>query len=222
MAGCHLVGRFANGRQDRSVRQGSAWSEQGYVDATLELRDGAWAPAGWGGCNIETETAGFNIARFTIARENQPSPESKTLTLQATERACASGKGPEGREVRTVVAETAEFIDVRVLVAQGNVEFHTCQGNPSFPVEIQLEEPLRDRVVRDLWTDPPIIVPTVLEPPSGRVFVDVAGTAPRTGTANVSGWIAHDYQGALLFTSFVEWGPLPRGFRSSTARPCLS
>jgi hypothetical protein len=64
------------------------------------------------------------------------------------ERGCASGRSPEGR-VRPPEIEYGDdeiVITFGVLRPEGGQD---CQGNPEFPVEIELAEPLGDRTLID-------------------------------------------------------------------------
>ena len=99
-------------------------------------------------------SSGFGVATFTLDPDNPPAPDSATLHLLATERACASGQAPVDRQVLPTVVESANAVTITVLV-QEPVGAQTCQGNPSFAVTVQLDAPLGDRAIRDAAVDPP-------------------------------------------------------------------
>ena len=97
---------------------------------------------------------GFGVATFTLDPDNPPAPDSATLHLLATERACASGQAPVDRQVLPAVVESANVVTITVLVEEP-VGAQTCQSNPPFPVTVQLDAPLGDRAIRDAALDPP-------------------------------------------------------------------
>lgn len=116
--------------------------------ASFELVDGAWqAASGFGGCSFRPIRDGFGIASVKLQGE-WPAPETTTLLLRATERNCASGQLPDGREIIPTVTEYEDRVAVVVFVepATGG---QNCQGNPTFPVSIPLLEPLGDRFIVD-------------------------------------------------------------------------
>jgi hypothetical protein len=116
--------------------------------AQFELADDGWRAAGWGQCRIELGADGFGVATFTLDPNNPPDPVEATLHLLATERACASGQAPGDRQVLPVVLQTADAVEITVLVQQP-VGGQYCQGNPTFPITVQLDAPLGDRVIQD-------------------------------------------------------------------------
>jgi hypothetical protein len=120
-----------------------------YASAALEMRDGAWFLLGWGQCSIELSAPGWGNARFMVDPTVPPDPGSDRVTVFATEMACAGGKPPGDRRVRSVVVEeTAESVSVVLLVerTQGDT---SCPGNPRFQFEIALDSPIGDREILD-------------------------------------------------------------------------
>ena len=127
-----------------------------YAYAHLELRDGRWAPSGWGDCRIELEAVGWGNARFILDPAARPDPQSSTLSVLATELACAGGQAPRGREVRAVVVdETDDAVSIVVLV-EPPTGGQTCPSNPSFEFQVDLGSPLADRAVLDASVYPPL------------------------------------------------------------------
>lgn len=108
----------------------------------------------FGGCRLTLAALGLGSAEMILDPAHQPDPEGSTLSVLITERACAGGQPPEGREVIPVVVETETEVRIAVLVApvRGGA---TCPGNPFYPVEIQLDQPLGDRRIFDARTIPP-------------------------------------------------------------------
>ena len=74
--------------------------------------------------------------------------DGSTLTLAVTERACANGEAPEGRRVEAAVSETDDEVAITVFIepVAGGA---SCPGNPSFPFEVELAEPLGGRALVD-------------------------------------------------------------------------
>ena len=111
--------------------------------------DGTWLPGGWGDCDWSAGTASQGAAATWIADpDDPPAPDSTTLHLLATERACANGQPPGDREVTHVVVESPTTVTVIVLVEriEGSA---TCQSNPSFEYTVELDSPLGDRDLVD-------------------------------------------------------------------------
>jgi hypothetical protein len=127
-----------------------------YAYAALELRDGRWAPRGWGQCRIELEADGWGNARFRLDPAVRPDPHSRSVSVLATEMACAGGQAPQGREVRAVVLdETDEVVSIVILV-EAPTGGQTCPGNPSFEFQVDLGSPLGDRTILDASVYPPL------------------------------------------------------------------
>jgi hypothetical protein len=127
-----------------------------YAYAALELRDGHWAPTGWGQCRIELQADGWGNARFRLDPAVRPDPQSRTVSVLATEVACAGGQAPQGREVRAVVLdETEEAVSIVILV-EPSTGGQNCPGNPSFEFQVDLGSPLGDRTILDASVYPPL------------------------------------------------------------------
>ncbi|NDL59816.1 hypothetical protein [Phytoactinopolyspora mesophila] len=125
-----------------------------YADATLVRQDDSWVPSSWGQCRIDVSAEGWGHARFVLDPDVEPDPSSVSVAVQAWEVACASGQAPDGREVRPVVlSQDAISVSIVVLVepVRGDAE---CPGNPSFSLEIELDEALGERSVFDASTEP--------------------------------------------------------------------
>jgi hypothetical protein len=99
---------------------------------------------------VEADT--FGAARLSIDPTAAPGPDATTLTLLATEHACASGQPPDGRKIVTTVTETEA--DVSILVLVEGMGMATCPSNPPFPVTVQLDQPLGSRQILDGSTLP--------------------------------------------------------------------
>ncbi len=121
--------------------------------ARFEERGGALRPTSWGGCQIQVQADGFGGAATILNPDIAPDPASTTLNVWIQERDCASGQPPSDRQVIPVVNETEDRIEINTLVepVRGDAE---CPGNPFFPVEIELDSPIGDRAVFDMFEPP--------------------------------------------------------------------
>jgi hypothetical protein len=128
-------------------------TEDGFADAVFINTDGAWRASGWGGCDWRVHVEGFGVAEWRV--DGPADAGTTSLTIAATERNCASGQAPDGREVKSLVMETDETVTIVVLVEPVSGAA-TCQGNPEFPVTIELESPLGERSLRDGSVIPPV------------------------------------------------------------------
>jgi len=126
-----------------------------FIEIAFERIDGEWRFSTWGGCRPQVVTEGFGISELRLDPANEPAEDSTSLSLLVTERECASGRLPEGRSVSPVVVESATTVQILVLVEESREDV-TCQGNPSFPLEIELEAPLGDRQIFDIAMEPAI------------------------------------------------------------------
>jgi hypothetical protein len=83
-----------------------------------------------------------------------PGPDATTISALIRERACASGRSPEGRIVEPAIfsSEDAFLISVFVRQPAGSQD---CPGNPAVPLEIALPEPLGERRLLDGSEVPP-------------------------------------------------------------------
>lgn len=81
-------------------------------------------------------------------------PETTDVRAVLVEQACASGKSPEGRIGDPIVQYGPDSVIVTVPVAPlaGDQD---CQGNPEFPLDIKLAEPLGARKLLDGSSSPP-------------------------------------------------------------------
>ena len=135
-----------------------AHGDNPYASAAMEFRDGAWVLVGWGQCGIELSAPGWGNAHFVLDPADPPDPGSDRFTVLATEVACAGGQPPTDRDVRAeVLDETAQSVSVVILVEPSRGAT-TCQGNPPFEFEVQLDSPLGERQVLDASIYPAEIV----------------------------------------------------------------
>jgi hypothetical protein len=185
------------------VRPGSPSGAEPYFTASFKRQDGDWSPAGWGDCWLQVDAPGFGIGQLALDPADEPTAAATSLALLVTERACASGQVPEGREVQPIVTESDETLKIVVLI-EAPVGDQSCQGNPSFPLEVDLDQPLGDRTIIDVALSPPteLVWPIPLRP--SRLSVAVIGTTPAPGSANVFTWSDPSAGGLLVKEDF--WG----------------
>jgi hypothetical protein len=83
-----------------------------------------------------------------------PARDATMIPAIIQERECASGRNPEGRVAEPQVSSAADAVLVTIWVrlAPGPQD---CQGNPTFPLSIDLKEPLGDRRLLDGSSQPP-------------------------------------------------------------------
>ena len=187
-----------------------------YVHARFEQQDGQWRARSWGGCDIVVTAPGFGVATFQLDPDHPPDAGSASLHVRATERACAGGRPPTGREIVPVVVETETSVDITILVESPRGS-QTCPSNPAFPFAVELEAPLGTRIIRDAALLPPEERPWPLPEAAAQLSIEVAGGAPAPGTANVFAWSGDRTTGAgggaLLLTA-AGWTPGPRWMQS--------
>jgi len=133
-------------------------SEFGYGYAIFEQQSDGLRLASWGSpCVVQPTLDGYGVAELALPIGEVSVPGSPVFSLLATERACASGRPPTNRDVLALVDETAEQVDVVVLVESPDGA-QLCPGNPSFTVRIELDSPLGDRPLFDAGTYPGILL----------------------------------------------------------------
>lgn len=125
-----------------------AVGEPQYGYAEFAEVDGAWRARGWGGCRIEVTAPGYGVATFVLDPEYPPDSSAQVLHVLATERECASGQAPVGREALSIAVETSDRIEITILVEAPTGD-QACPSNPAFPLMVELNEPLGDRQIWD-------------------------------------------------------------------------
>ena len=73
----------------------------------------------------------------------------------------------------------------------------------------------------DVSEYPPTQIATVIEVPAGSLNIEIAGSAPSPGTANVFAWTTEASPGALLLSDAWRWGPEPEWIQSFGEHPSL-
>jgi len=127
-----------------------------YGYANFQREAGWWIPVGWGQCRIELSRPGWGNARFVLDPAVQPDASASTVSVLATEMACAGGQPPGDRRIRAVVLSEDETAVSVVMLVESPEGAQDCQGNPTFSFEIELGSPLADRAVFDASVQPPM------------------------------------------------------------------
>jgi hypothetical protein len=110
-----------------------------------------WSGASWhGDCTLELEPeAGEGVVDWVLEADAGPvGPDTTTVTLLATERDCASGQPMGERLNEPVVTVTVDAVLILLSVEPREGD-QNCPSNPSQRVQIDLPEPLGDRVIED-------------------------------------------------------------------------
>lgn len=98
---------------------------------------------------------------------------AKSASPEAPEYTFASLRRQGDHWVPVVLASDETSVSIVVLVEPVSGAA-TCESNPSFPIEIDLGEPLGDRTIQDASVDPPLDRPW----PPTRSSLDDQGLAP--------------------------------------------
>jgi hypothetical protein len=127
-----------------------------FGSVAFERHNEGWVPSGWGTCRWLSLAEGYGPAEWTIDPANPPTPDSSSISVLATEHACAGGKVPEGREVIPLLEASSKGITIVILVERiaGAV---TCPSNPPFRLTIDIGVPMGQRALYDGHAIPPIL-----------------------------------------------------------------
>ncbi|HEX2296038.1 MAG TPA: hypothetical protein VHN37_12090 [Actinomycetota bacterium] len=136
---------------DRVEAVGRAPGKHGYMHAIFERSGDSWKPAGWGDCKPHVVVGGRSPATWELVEE--PSPDDTELVVDATERACASGRQLEEHQVRADVAYGEEAITI--VVSADPLPGGECPENPPVRLTVPLDEPVGDRILLDAAVFPP-------------------------------------------------------------------
>lgn len=123
------------------------------ASVTLKRVDGSWRAVAWGGCSIELAVDGMSAGTMILDPDREPDRSSAVVPVLVQERECASGRPPTDREVRPVVTETDDQVEIAVFIepVSGSAD---CPGNPWHPIEIRLDAPLGERAIFDVARPP--------------------------------------------------------------------
>jgi hypothetical protein len=145
--------------QDGYTLGTGTWTTEGPGEdadvATLERQqDGSLRMSSWGDCQLRVAIPEGRSPVVIKAPRGGVDGSSTNPVVMVNERECTGGRDPVPHlGVPQVVAD-----DERVLVTMTSEtmrEAATCQGNPSAPVALDLDEPIGDRELLDGGTWPP-------------------------------------------------------------------
>ncbi|MFP5309218.1 MAG: hypothetical protein ACLGIR_06520 [Actinomycetes bacterium] len=135
------------------------------VDDDPGLPPGTWLYRSGDACTPRL-AVGNAGERAEVRLADTPSPGDTALRLLVMERACASGQAADGRVRVDELTLTDDAVRLRVsVVPEGGDQ--SCPGNPWTPHEVDLGEPLGDRVVVDANLVPPAELVVGTEEPDG-------------------------------------------------------
>lgn len=109
---------------------------------------GGWQAREFGECHLAVRLpASLSYAEWRTDPQHPPQPAATSLTVLATELACASGQPPGSRLLAPVVVETERSVMITLVVRRrGNAD---CQANPEVRVVVRLGAPLGGRTLLD-------------------------------------------------------------------------
>jgi hypothetical protein len=123
---------------------------------TVGILEGRLQPLEFGQCRLTVAApSGVRFARWWLDPSAPPiTPDRTTLAILVREQACASGQPPdEGRLMDPTIIITAESIGIAIAIReQPNAD---CPGNPAFPLQLTLSEPIGSRGLFDTSEFPP-------------------------------------------------------------------
>jgi hypothetical protein len=139
--------------------------ETPWFEVTVGMFDGNLQAVIQGQCTLAIAAPnGVTFARWWLDPDGPPvTPEATEVSILLREQACASGKPPEGRVLPPTIVITAGAIDVAIgiRITPGGAD---CPGNPAYPMQLELSEPIGSRVLFDASQYPPR--PVTTEDPS--------------------------------------------------------
>jgi len=147
--------RVVESTPDRATFLGSGGAAPFWWIATFQPQDGQWQFSEGGACQLAVDLPDdVSFASWRLDPATPPKADATTVHVLGTEEACANGKPPVGRVLAPVVLPTAEAVTIALLIRKipGGAD---CPGNPEFPQEVTLPEPLGTRQLFDGSTVPP-------------------------------------------------------------------
>ena len=129
---------------------------EGWISAAVHFADGAWGPAGMGGCRTMSAFPD-GLGPATWAPDPSfpaPTADSTELHILVWEMACSSGSPATGRMSSPIVtySDSALVMTIGVIPVDGPA---TCPGPPGTPAMVVLPQPLGDRTLLDGSSHPP-------------------------------------------------------------------
>jgi hypothetical protein len=140
----------------QSVAEFVAITVDGSLVFARVIDDGGWRVDGFGPCKPRfVEGQGLGAAEWVLAPNPPLGPDTQTVDVLVTERACTGSQSADGR----IVGPDEFFLtDAVVLVFAVNPlppGVYSCPGNPPSLVTVTLSEPLGDRRLVDGYANWP-------------------------------------------------------------------
>jgi hypothetical protein len=120
-----------------------------FVSVADIAEQGGWQAWEYGACDLQVRLPeGIGFATWDVDPAHPPQPDATSLTVLASEVACASGKPIDGRLAVPIVLYAPGAITI-VLEVRSRPGGQDCQGTSPEPVTVELTEPLGDRALFD-------------------------------------------------------------------------
>lgn len=128
-------------------------SEEGPGDGAMSVgfeRDaaGGWEAGGWGDCQLAVVIPPDRGQVEITAPRGGVDASTPTPTVLVNERDCTSGRDPRPFLGEPRVVESGDTVLV-TLTSEALREDASCQGNPSVPLELSLQQPIGERRLLD-------------------------------------------------------------------------
>lgn len=137
-----------------------------YAHAQAELVDGEWMVPDWGQCRPLLAIDDLNAATWRLPRDEAIGPGTTVFRARVTEIPCVGGQPSDDRLQPPIVVYGEETVLVAFVVTPPADGGGDCPGNPPASVEVELREPLGNRILLDGGVLPPHD-PDEPWPPSG-------------------------------------------------------
>ena len=115
----------------------------------------------YGACQLSTTAPpDVSFGRWWLDPAAQaPSPDSREVSILVRETVCASGHSPEGRVLPPTIVVHDDAIEVTIAIRRRPGD-QDCQGNPAYPMRLELPEALGARSLFDASWYPPRLATT--------------------------------------------------------------
>lgn len=124
-----------------------------YITAPDLAPSPGWMLTRSGSCSLARDLGELGAVGLTLDPDAPPDPASTEVSLLATEQACNSGQGAEGRLRVVELVESTTAVRLLVAVEPRGGE-QSCPSNPATPFTIELDSPLGERTISDMRVTP--------------------------------------------------------------------
>ncbi len=152
-----LSGYWLIHRDDRSAEyMARRVGDPPFVHVGLQSDGGSWSISGWGDCRPRIVLDGLSQATWVLDPvAGLPGPEATSFTALVTETECTGGQAMGARLLPPSITYGEDAVLVVFAARPLDLGMATCPSNPPSRVEVELREPLGDRVLRDAGLFPP-------------------------------------------------------------------